>query len=220
VTRLHPLVAVVNHSTVVSDADLAVAMRALQHQALYHYEPHWGNSATLVTAEDAIPGAWLLLILDDSDQAGALGYHDFDPGTPAGKVFAKTDQKYGLSWTVTASHELLEMLADPDVSRCYQTGNTRFHALEVGDPVEADADGYKIHNVLVSNFVLPSWFGQGGAYPYDFCRQLEEPLTLRPGGYESFWLDGSWRQKDAEGKDRVPDAEDSPRFRDRNQRSA
>ena len=32
-------------------------------------------------------------------------------GLPLGKVFAKTDQQYGEKWTGTASHELLEMLA-------------------------------------------------------------------------------------------------------------
>jgi len=50
------------------------------------------------------------VILDDSDQAGALGYHDLtSDGLPIGKVFAASDLKAGTSWTVTASHELLEM---------------------------------------------------------------------------------------------------------------
>lgn len=35
---------------------------------------------------------------------------------PLGKVFAGTDLKYGYTWSVTASHELLEMLADPNIN--------------------------------------------------------------------------------------------------------
>src|SRR6266571_4314023 len=62
--------------------------------------------------------SWWLVILDTSDVADALGYHDFTPaGRPIGKVFAQSDIMDNLEWTVTASHELLEMLADPDIVR-------------------------------------------------------------------------------------------------------
>jgi hypothetical protein len=37
-------------------------------------------------------------------------------GFPIGKVFAASDLKAGTSWTVTASHELLEMLGDPNIN--------------------------------------------------------------------------------------------------------
>ena len=56
---------------------------------------------------------------DNPDQAGALGYHEItSQGTPLGKVFAKLDLQSGASWTVTLSHELLEMLADPWINWC------------------------------------------------------------------------------------------------------
>ena len=62
-------------------------------------------------------GTWWLSILDNTDRAGVLGHHDLTPdGLPVGKSFAGTDKHYGHSWTVTASHELLEMLADPDIN--------------------------------------------------------------------------------------------------------
>ena len=55
--------------------------------------------------------------LDDSDQASALGYHDMtSEGLPLGKVFGTTNLKFGTNWTVTASHELLEMLGDPSIN--------------------------------------------------------------------------------------------------------
>lgn len=61
-------------------------------------------------------GSWWLGIFDDSDVPGALGYHDVtNEGLPLGKVFAGTDIKYEANWTVALSHELLEMLADPEI---------------------------------------------------------------------------------------------------------
>jgi len=62
-------------------------------------------------------GSWWLVSLDDSDQASALGYHDMtSEGLPLGKVFGTTNLKFGTNWTVTASHELLEMLGDPSIN--------------------------------------------------------------------------------------------------------
>ena len=70
--------------------------------------------------------------MDDPDQAGALGYHEMSSrGTPLGKVFAGLDMRLGTSWTVTLSHELLEMLADPWINWCAQSREGKIYALEV-----------------------------------------------------------------------------------------
>jgi hypothetical protein len=112
--------AVENKSTVLMDAQVQAAIPALQQQVSYHFKPYWNEGARLVfVPSGSVPpiGSWLLSILDDSDQAGALGYHEVtSDNTPLLKVFAKTDQENGLSWTVTASHEVLEAIADPWVS--------------------------------------------------------------------------------------------------------
>ena len=77
-----------------------------------------------------------------------------------GKVFAKTDLQYNSSWTVTASHELLEMLGDPEINLGVfvqpnaQTG--RLYAYENCDACESDNYGYQIGNILVSDFVFPT----------------------------------------------------------------
>jgi len=65
-------------------------------------------------------------------------------GTPLGKVFAQFDIRNGASWTVTFSHELLEMLADPWINWCAIGSDSRAYALEVCDPVEADELGMKL----------------------------------------------------------------------------
>jgi hypothetical protein len=112
-------VSVINASTVLTDSDVQAVVPALQTQVHRDFAPAWGVDADLTfVGSGATPpsGTWWLSILDNSDQAGALGYHDLTPdGLPLGKVFAGSDLQLGFKWTVTASHELLEMLGDPDI---------------------------------------------------------------------------------------------------------
>lgn len=149
--------------------------------------------------------------MDTSDQAGALGYHDLTPaGNPIAKVFAKDDQKYGLSLSVTLSHELLEMLVDPYIQNCVfdQTSDTEgtLYSYEVCDAPEDDSFGYLINGVLVSDFVFPTWFESGRApnsVRFDFKNVIKAPLTLAPGGYIGKFVVGpnstGWTQQTAEG---------------------
>jgi hypothetical protein len=143
-------IAILNPSTVVKDADVQSALPAFQSQVSDDFAPVWGIDADLrLVPQGGKPnsGEWWIAILDDSDQAGALGYHDLTTdGLPLGKVFAKTDLTYGENWTVTTSHELLEMLADPNINLTVfdesQSGG-RLYAYEVCDPCEADAFAYE-----------------------------------------------------------------------------
>ena len=87
--------AVINSSTVLTDDDVLGAVAALQTQVHRDFAPAWGIDAEVVgVAKGKKPpvGSWWLAVLDDSDQAGALGYHDVtNEGLPLGKVFAGTD---------------------------------------------------------------------------------------------------------------------------------
>jgi hypothetical protein len=87
-------------------------------------------------------------------------FHDLTAaGQPLGQVFARTTLDEGGLWTVTFSHEMLEMLADPNINLCaFDEDARRLYAYEVCDAVEADALGYEIDGVTVSDFVLDSWF--------------------------------------------------------------
>jgi len=113
-------ISIINESSLVASAEVQTAAAALQRQVSEHFAPAWGVDAALaLVATGAKPpsGSWWLVILDDSDQAGALGYHDLtDEAMPLGKVFVKTAQAAGVRWTITASHELLELLADPSIN--------------------------------------------------------------------------------------------------------
>jgi hypothetical protein len=186
-------VAAFNASTAVKDADVASLTKVLQKQVDDHFAPAWGCRADLrfvPNIQATNLDEWWLGIFDYSDQAGVLGYHDLtDQGLPFGKVFAKTAMDYDESWTVCASHELLEMLADPDVSlTAFMQGpiGARLYSYEVCDACEDDRFGYKIDGTLVSDFVLPAWFEsfrKNGSTAFDFREHISEPFQLLEGGY-------------------------------------
>jgi hypothetical protein len=187
-------VSIFNDSTVLSDDAVRRVVDALQRQVKEHFAPAWGIGATLVFApqgERPARGTWWLAVLDTADQAHELGYHDATAqGLPIGKVFAKSDLDNHLSWSVTLSHELLEMLADPDLNLTSFVQDTpktgKLYAYEVCDPVEDDQFGYAIDGVSVSNFVLPAYFqGRTGANePLDFRGHLTGAApALLSGGH-------------------------------------
>jgi len=207
-------VEVINACTVLTDAQVESALSALQIQVHRDFAPIWGIDADLnFVAKGANPNphSWHLVILDDSDEAGVLGYHDAtSQGLPMGKVFARTDLKYGNQWTVTASHELLELLADPEVNLAVlfqKTPNqSLLYAYEVCDPCEPDEFGYEINGTLVSNFVYPSWFESfhvSGVAQFDHGKHIKQPFEVLNGGYINIYnitSGGGWQEaiKDAD----------------------
>lgn len=207
-----PVVAVINSSSVVSDAELTPVVQALQIQVTNHFQPIWGTGCQLITVpkgKKPPEGAWWLVILDDSDVANALGYHDLtNEGLPMSKVFAGTDKHYGQEWSITASHELLEMLGDPGINRVADMSDAAgsvFWAWENCDACEGDQYGYRVgpNGVLVSDFVTPTWFGgeRDPAGKYDFCGHIKKPRELLQGGYISIWTpDKGWTMKYAENQ--------------------
>jgi hypothetical protein len=200
-----PVIAISNASTCLSDKQVAAAIPALQRQVTLDFRAYWDADChlTFLPKEDQLAeGWWQISVTDNPDQAGALGYHELTSrGTPLGKVFAGLDLQSGGSWTVTLSHELLEMLADPWINWCAQGSDGRIYALEVCDAVEADRLGYEIDGVLVSDFITPAWFEATQADRVDFKRRILKPLQLASGGYTSV-LDksGGWTQVAAQGE--------------------
>lgn len=204
-------VAIVNESSVCSDEEVAAITAALQHQVDHDFRATWGIAAELTAVpKGAAPaaGAWVLGVLDDSDQAKALGYHDLTPQlAPVGKVFAASDKQHGAAVSVTTSHELLEMLGDPFLNTSALDPQTGWlYAYESSDAVEADELGYEIDGVLVSDFVLPQYFDPrhaGRGEPLSFQSHVVEPFSLAKGGYGNYLdlgnLQAGWQQVTAEG---------------------
>src|SRR5229473_6471148 len=195
---------IINASTVLKDEQIELVIPALQEQVSWDFAPAWGRDAQLSFVPSGTPpsmvgGNWQLIVCDNSDQAGALGYHDLTKdGLPLGKVFAGTDIQYGSSWIITMSHELLEMLADPEINLCAMISN-KLYAYECCDPCEDDSLAYSVKGILLSDFVYPSWFHANGRESYDHAGHISKPLELAPGGYISvmdFYSFG-WKQVDS-----------------------
>ena len=200
-----PTISIMNASSVLTDDQVKKAVIALQTQLDRDFAPVWGLNASLQFLDKTVTPPihhWLLTVLDTSDQPGALGYHDLtDEGLPIAKIFAKDDIKYGLSWSVTLSHELMEMIVDPYIANCVfaQSSNTTgiLYAYEVCDPCESDELAYKINDILVSDFVYPSWFEgfrKPGSTKFDFMGSIDRPFHLAKGGYISQFIVGPGSQ--------------------------
>ncbi len=188
-------IAVINENTVVAEPELAAAVPALQTQVHRDFAKAWGIDADLhFVPKGQIPAqdTWWLTILDDSDRAETVGYHELTPeGRPHGKVFTRSDQSLNIPWTVTASHELLEMLADPNAHLAVfvqpQAYASFLYAYEVCDPCEARAFWYTIDTgvkqVHVSDFVFPAWFEPlpTGSTQFDQGGYIAAPFQLLPG---------------------------------------
>jgi hypothetical protein len=193
---------VLNKSTAITDAEVQEWLPAF-NVFVEHVRAWWPRPATLVWCpRDKEPAlAWKLVFADKSDEAGALGYHDFTPdGRPISYVFAKDDLDNGYNPTITATHEIAEMIADPWISETFQISNTQFFAKEICDPCEADEFAYSITvdpfpAVQVSDFVLPKWFIPGSNGQLDRNQKIDRPLRLLPGGYMSVFTSGrGWTQ--------------------------
>jgi len=196
-------ISIINASNVLTDQQIEPVVPALQKQVTNDFAPIWGASAQLdFVAKGRTPpqGRWWLTVVDTPDHAAMLGFHDLTPdGLPLGKVFAGTDRTLESQWTVTASHELLEMLADPGINLnalnmtnfdVQQSSIGRLYAYEVCDACEADKYAYGVDGVQVSDFVFPAWFEAfhaAGSTQFDFREFINQPFQLLPGGYISVY---------------------------------
>ena len=183
-------IAVYNRATVPLGIDLAAFVAAMNQYVATAVGPAWNVAAELHLAAGPVAGQWGMVFLDNADAPGALAYHDEETGAPLAKVFVETIQQFKSSLTVAASHELAEMLVDPLCSFYSTTQDPQtLYAVEVCDPVEADALGFDVGGFLMSDFVYPDWFDRTAAgrpaARYDHTRAfgLSAPFQVLAGGY-------------------------------------
>jgi hypothetical protein len=147
--------------------------------------PSWGYPVQLYTPAKPDPGDWLFFYVDDADQADALGYHDLTKdGQPFTKVFVKTAKKQGELVSVTACHELCEMVLDPLVNIWADAPDGTQWAYEACDAVEEDT--FLVAGVPMSNFVTPAYFEPFNHPPgtkFDYLGKLNKPFSMSKGGY-------------------------------------
>src|SRR6267154_3854728 len=101
--------ALVSETDSVGLSELTRVSAALQKQITRDLSGQWDVQGTIdpfVALRDVPPGYWPVIIRDDIGQ-DAAGVHCDDTGQPMALVTSDLD------WSVTASHEVLEMLVDP-----------------------------------------------------------------------------------------------------------
>jgi hypothetical protein len=194
-------IAVINESSAITDADVQAMLPAFAQQWNGDLQPIWGVEEATFTfvpkSQSPAAGTWWVVFLDDSDQAGALAYHDLtNEGLPISKVFVKTILADNASVSVGATHEICEMAVDPWLNSAYQDPQGVFWAGEVCDPVEDDQYGYKIDGVLVTDFVTPNWFSHQHAQGnIDFRGHSNAAFQVLTGGYaQKFDPNQGWQQ--------------------------
>lgn|SRR5574337_125416 len=207
------LIAVINESTLVTNDQVNTMCQAIQVQLDLHVLPAWNMKAGTIkfyADKNKVPGyAWVVNMLDNSTQAGALGYHSEDNDKIDAFIFAGPVLQNGgvvlhdphnpqnTSVASVLSHEVCEMIGDrfagfwsdgPAVVASDGKTYTEY-ALELCDPVEGDSYDIIVNGqtVAVSNFIFPSWFNAQATVPenmpFDYLKKLTKPFSMTSGGY-------------------------------------
>ncbi|HXY29611.1 MAG TPA: hypothetical protein VEI06_02790 [Gemmatimonadaceae bacterium] len=184
-------VALVSEIRDVSARELTTTGAALQKQVVRDFEPIWRISATVAAfakLDDVPLGYWPVIVMKDIKQSGAAGIHEDKDGQPFALV------EYDDAWTLTASHETLEMLADPFGNRLIagpspkpKQGRVEF-LVECCDPCEGSEFAYTVNGVVVSDFYTPHYFDPVAApgVRYSFGGAITAPRQVLKEGYLSW----------------------------------
>lgn len=190
-------VALVSDTSTISFGAVSKVSAALQKQATRDFGPVWDVPATVdafPTLEDVPIGYWPIILRDDIQDPNAAGYHTDDNGQPFSLVQASGN------WPLTASHECLEMLADPFGNRtvagappAQATGPAAQierveYLVEVCDPCESEQFAYPLNTINLSDFITPNYYDPNGntGVQYSFRGNIRNPHDVLDGGYISF----------------------------------
>ena len=192
---------VTNLSADVSDEQLQRVIDAISFQVANHFAPEWQQTVLLTKSRVDLQGGqvafdravdaviYLGTKINDPDSGAqqALGYHNTNSSNvPYGFVYLDVCARSGEIWSVTLSHEVLELLVDPTavttVTNPATGANGNSYALEVCDPTQGDQ--YLINGVMVANFVTRAFFSMPGrSADMNYCGLPQKPFEPRPNGY-------------------------------------
>lgn len=174
---------------------------ALNTQVSQDVPQYWSNISANVSYAPSLAGvpqgAWPVFLVK-SLPPGEGGYHLDRHNQPFAKVIASPDDD---TWTIDASHEIVEMLVDPFGNRMQtsqaievakdnvvDTSGTFSYLVEACDPCEANNYAYEISGIAVSDFITPHFYDASAtpATRYSFKGNIVRPRQLLPGGYISY----------------------------------
>jgi lactoylglutathione lyase len=170
--------------------DIARVTAALQTQVTRDLRPLWHVDATVTaftSIEDVPLGHWVVFLKESIGEDDELGFHLDSHNQPYALV------AYDKGWTLSLSHEILEILVDPSGNRLVagpsvdpkHSHHRVRYLLELCDPCEDSAYSYTIDGVVVSDFITPHYHDPQdttGAR-YSFTGALRGPRDVLPGGY-------------------------------------
>jgi hypothetical protein len=182
--------ALVSEVNEISPSQLSRASAALQKQLTRDFGPIWRVKATIdaFAQLDDVPLTYWPILIQKDIHMNAGGVHLDNNGQPFALV------RYSNQWTLTASHEMLEMSADPFGNRLIQSRSVKpdqgrvEYLIEVCDPSESAEFAYHVNGVLVSDFYTPHFFDpvKNTCVRYSFTGAITKPRQVLRGGYLSW----------------------------------
>lgn len=190
-----PVIACINKAKTPLGVGVDKLLAALQEYVDRHVAPVWGTPAKLVKSSGFRKGNWAMVFVDNADEADLLAYHEITPdGMPLAKVFVKDSLAQDGCVSLSASHELAEMLVDPAYNLLTTGPHPKtFYAYECADPVEESS--FKVKGMSMSDFVYPAYFEdfhKPGSVKFDHLNKLKRPFQILAGGYQTIVRNGKW----------------------------
>jgi hypothetical protein len=204
------VISIVNFTDTLPDEEVQGVIRAINRQITQDFQPYWSIGATLRLEghtnktdrqhPEELRGDAIIYLWDKAaDVPNAIGYHDRNNrGLPYGFVFTEIAKEVGENWSVTLSHEALELIGDSDVNilaagpHPKKPNEVVYFWYEMCDAVQAES--YELDSVAVSNFVLPLYFtseAESGSRNDFLGRRhngkLLQSFGINPGGYVGFF---------------------------------
>jgi hypothetical protein len=193
-------VALVSQTRKISHVELRHVAAAFDRQVREHFTPLWHLNAQVKAFRkpgDVPTDHWPVTIRDQIEAEGAISYHSVNKGRPFVEVSYTLAEQYASKWTFSASHDLLEMLVDPNANRTIKApaivpgkNYDVTYPVQVCDPCANARYGYEIEGVLVADFTTPDyWLPRSRKKgKYSFTGALTRPFQVLPGGYLN-WQD-------------------------------
>lgn len=185
-------VALVAQTQNIAFPNLTAVAAAIQKQVTRDVGPIWNLDATVdafATLDEVPLGYWPVLI-DDTIPYNAAGIHlNNDNGQPYALI------AYSDDWSLTTSHETIEMLVDPSGNRTTAINSPKpgqgrvLLLIEACDPSEAPQFGYTVNGIQVSDFYTEHFYDpvKNPGVRYSYTGAITEPLQVLDGGYMSWW---------------------------------
>ena len=190
-TPIH--IALIDRTATIRIDRLKRVAAALQRQLRRDAARFWDMHATISVRRhgDEVPnGIWPVFIVPELHKGS--GFHTDQHGHPFAEV------AIGPAWTLSASHEVLEMAHDPTgnnkhTAQAIQLVNGQVHSakgkvdylVEICDPCEGPDHAYRIDGITVSDFYTPHYFDAAptAGRQYSFTGAVKQPRQVLKGGY-------------------------------------